>query len=182
MSSSRSPRAAADRAPAAWSMRGISTCLTRPSIGPTRPNLPASTSSPRSHPVDQMGKMSIGMLELMAEFESEPIRARTRDAVAAAAANGNMKGRPHTLTPEERAYPVQTYETRQLKIEKLCKTSGLRCRTPRRSVGGPVNLIAFGHWNSMPFTQRQPHDRDHPAPMPLPCTGGPTPLLGRDRP
>lgn len=37
-----------------------------------------------------------------------------------------MKGRPHTLTPEERAYLLQMYETRQFKIETLCKNSGLR--------------------------------------------------------
>ncbi|MGZ0145416.1 hypothetical protein [Rhodococcus qingshengii] len=40
----------------------------------------------------------------MAEFESDLIRSRTRDAVAAATAAGKMKGRPHKLSPEERAY------------------------------------------------------------------------------
>ncbi|WP_252342243.1 hypothetical protein [Rhodococcus sp. 14-2483-1-2] len=62
----------------------------------------------------------------MAEFESDLIRARTRDAIAAAAAAGKMKGRPHTLTPEERAYLLQVYETRQFKIETLCKNTGLK--------------------------------------------------------
>lgn len=37
----------------------------------------------------------------MAEFESDLIRSRTKDAVAAAAAAGKMKGREHKLTPEE---------------------------------------------------------------------------------
>nr|WP_296778450.1 recombinase family protein [Rhodococcus sp. (in: high G+C Gram-positive bacteria)] len=77
-------------------------------------------------PADPMGKMFTGMLGLMAEFESDLIRARTRDAIAAAAAAGKMKGRPHTLTPEERAYLLQMYETRQFKVETLCKNSGLR--------------------------------------------------------
>lgn len=77
-------------------------------------------------PADPMGKMFIGMLGLMAEFESDLIRSRTRDAVAAAAAAGKMKGRPHTLTPEERAYLLQVYETRQFKIETLCKNTGLK--------------------------------------------------------
>ncbi|WP_288817705.1 recombinase family protein [uncultured Gordonia sp.] len=77
-------------------------------------------------PADPMGKMFIGMLGLMAEFESDLIRARTRDAIAAAAAAGKMKGRPHTLTPEERAYLLQVYETRQFKIETLCKNTGLK--------------------------------------------------------
>ncbi|WP_256987795.1 hypothetical protein [Rhodococcoides fascians] len=43
-----------------------------------------------------------------------------------AVAVGKMKGRPHTLTPEERAYLLQVYETRQFKIENLCKKTGLR--------------------------------------------------------
>lgn len=55
-------------------------------------------------PADPMGKMFIGVLGLMAEFESDLIRACIRDSIAAA---GRMKGRPHTLTPEERAYLLQ---------------------------------------------------------------------------
>lgn len=37
-----------------------------------------------------------------------------------------MKGRPHKLSPEERAYLLQIYETGQFKIEKLCKNTGLK--------------------------------------------------------
>ena len=79
-------------------------------------------------PTDPMGKMFIGVLGLMAEFESDLIRSRTRDAVAAAAAAaaGKMKGRQHKLTPEERAYLLQTYETGQFKIETLCRNTGLK--------------------------------------------------------
>lgn len=70
--------------------------------------------------------MFIGVLGLMAEFESDLIRSRTRDAVAAAAAAGKMKSRQHKLTPEERAYLLQTYETGQFKIETLCRNTGLK--------------------------------------------------------
>ena len=77
-------------------------------------------------PADPMGKMFIGVLGLMAEFESDLIRSRTRDAVAAAAAAGKMKGRQHKLTPEERAYLLQIYETGQFKLETLCKNTGLK--------------------------------------------------------
>ncbi len=77
-------------------------------------------------PTDPMGKMFIGVLGLMAEFESDLIRSRTRDAVAAAAAAGKMKGRQHKLTPEERTYLLQTYETGQFKIETLCRNTGLK--------------------------------------------------------
>lgn len=54
----------------------------------------------------------------MGDFESNLIRSRTRDAVAAAS---TMKGRPHKLTPEERAYLLQTHETGQFKIKTLCR-------------------------------------------------------------
>jgi hypothetical protein len=74
-------------------------------------------------PTDPMGKMFIGVLGLMAEFESDLIRSRTRDAVAAA---DKMKGRRHKLTPKERAYLLQTYETGQFKIETLCRNTGLK--------------------------------------------------------
>lgn len=62
----------------------------------------------------------------MAEFESDLIRSRTRDAVAAAAAADKMKRRQHKLTPEERAYLLQTYELGQLKIEIQCRKTGLK--------------------------------------------------------
>ncbi|MDV6271180.1 recombinase family protein [Rhodococcus globerulus] len=55
-------------------------------------------------PTDPTGKNFIGALGLMAEFESDLIRSRTRDAAAATAAAGKMKGRQHKLTPAERAY------------------------------------------------------------------------------
>lgn len=79
-------------------------------------------------PTGPMGKMFIGVLGLMAEFESDLIRSRTRDAVAAAAAaaaGGKMKGRQHKLAPEERAYLLQTYGTGQFKIEILCRKTCL---------------------------------------------------------
>ncbi|MDR7167335.1 DNA invertase Pin-like site-specific DNA recombinase [Nocardia kruczakiae] len=49
-------------------------------------------------PADLMGKMFIGMLGLMTEFESDRIRSRTRDARAAATAADDMKGRTDKLT------------------------------------------------------------------------------------
>ena len=67
-----------------------------------------------------MGKMFIGVLGLMVEFESDLIRSRTRDAAAVA---GKMKGRQHKLTPEECAYLLQTYGTGQFKIETLCRNT-----------------------------------------------------------
>ena len=39
---------------------------------------------------------------------------------------GKMKGRRHKLTPEERAYLLQTYEIGQFKIETLCRNAGLK--------------------------------------------------------
>lgn len=72
------------------------------------------------------GRCSLAFLRLMAEFESDLIRSRTRDAVAAAKAAGKMKGRPHKLSPEERAYLLQIHETGQFKIETLCKKTGLK--------------------------------------------------------
>lgn len=77
-------------------------------------------------PTDPMGKMFIGVLGLMAEFESGLIRSRTRDAVAAVTAAGKMNGRQHKLTSEERAYLLQIYETGQFKIETLCRKTGLK--------------------------------------------------------
>jgi len=90
-------------------------------------------------PTDPMGKMFIGVLGLMAEFESDPIQSRTRDAAAAAA--GKMKGRQHKLTPEERAYLLQTYATGQFNRNTLQKR------------GLSNSIVVFAFWHEMRSTE-----------------------------
>lgn len=48
-------------------------------------------------PADPMGKMLFHCLAMVAEFEAELIRSRTREGMAAAKAAGKLRGKPPTL-------------------------------------------------------------------------------------
>ncbi len=48
-------------------------------------------------PHDPVGKLLFNILGMVAEFESDPIRARTREGMAVAKSNGKLRGRQPKL-------------------------------------------------------------------------------------
>lgn len=76
-------------------------------------------------PADPTGKLFFGVLALMAEFESDLIRARTKEAIAVAKASGRFKGRQPKLTPLQRKRLLADYESGQYSAKELCEISGL---------------------------------------------------------
>ena len=83
----------------------------------------------------------------MAEFESDLIKSRTRDAIAAAAAASKMKA-VSTNSHRKSVHTCSTSTTGQLTIETLCKKTGLKrsavyanvelARTERESKTRPI--------------------------------------------
>lgn len=59
-------------------------------------------------PTDPMGRMFFTMLATFAEFEADIARARTREGMAQAKADGKLKGKPPTFSP------VQDREVRRM--------------------------------------------------------------------
>lgn len=76
-------------------------------------------------PSDPTGKLFFGMLALMAEFESDLIRMRTREAIAVAKAAGRFKGRQPKLTPLQRKRLLEDYDSGEYSAAQLCELSGL---------------------------------------------------------
>lgn len=76
-------------------------------------------------PADPTGKLFFGMLSLMAEFESDLIRARTREGMAEAKKAGRLKGKQPKLSVLQRKRLLADYESGDYSAAQLCEISGL---------------------------------------------------------
>ncbi len=76
-------------------------------------------------PKDPTGKLFFGMLSLMAEFESDLIRSRTREGMAEAKKAGRLKGKQPKLSVLQRKRLLADYDSGDYSTKQLCEISGL---------------------------------------------------------
>ena len=62
-------------------------------------------------PTDPVGRLLFNVLAMVAEFESDLIRMRTREGMAVARAAGRLRGRKPKLTPRQQAHLVELHQT-----------------------------------------------------------------------
>jgi len=62
-------------------------------------------------PTDPVGRLLFNVLAMVAEFESDLIRARTREGMAVARANGRLRGKQPKLTPLQEAHLVALHRS-----------------------------------------------------------------------
>jgi len=74
---------------------------------------------------DPTRKLFFGTLALMAEFESDLIRARTREGMAEAKKAGRLKGKQPKLSALQRKRLLADYESGEYSAAQLCEISGL---------------------------------------------------------
>lgn len=60
-------------------------------------------------PTDPMGKLLFNVLAMIAEFEGDLIRARTREGMKIAKAKGRLRGKQPKLSPRQEAHLVQLH-------------------------------------------------------------------------
>lgn len=60
-------------------------------------------------PTDPVGRLLFNVLAMVAEFESDLIKMRTREGLAVARAAGKLRGRRPKLTPRQEAHLVELY-------------------------------------------------------------------------
>lgn len=70
----------------------------------TRKGVALSLGNSVYDPTDPVGRLMFNVLGMVAEFESDLIRARTREGMALARAKGRLRGKPPKLSPARRRY------------------------------------------------------------------------------
>ncbi len=61
-------------------------------------------------PTDPVGRLLFNVLGIVAEFEADLIRMRTREGMAVARANGRLRGKQPTLSASQRNHLLETYD------------------------------------------------------------------------
>jgi DNA invertase Pin-like site-specific DNA recombinase len=77
------------------------------------------------NPNDPIGKLMFGMLAVMAEFESDLIRMRTREGLALAKKRGHLKGKQPKLTAAQIAHLGVLRDDGKHSIRELCELFGV---------------------------------------------------------
>lgn len=79
----------------------------------TRRQVKLSIGGSIHDPNDPVGRLLFNMLAMVAEFESDLIRARTREGMQIAKAKGRLRGRKPKLSPAQEKLLVETYRRGQ---------------------------------------------------------------------
>ena len=70
-------------------------------------------------PTDPIGRLLFTTLSMIAEFEADPARARTREGMAVARAKGRLRGKQPKLIPRQEAQVVELYRAGEHTIGEL---------------------------------------------------------------
>ncbi len=85
-------------------------------------------------PTDPVGRLLFNVLAMVAEFEADLIKARTREGMAVARAAGKLRGRKPKLTPGREALLVDLHRTGQKNPSDLAELFGVGRSTVYRAL------------------------------------------------
>jgi len=85
-------------------------------------------------PTDPVGRLLFNVLAMVAEFESDLIRARTREGMKVAKANGRLRGKQPKLTPRQEAHLVQLHHAGAHTSAELAELFGVARSTVYRAI------------------------------------------------
>ncbi|QHC68865.1 recombinase family protein (plasmid) [Rathayibacter sp. VKM Ac-2759] len=85
-------------------------------------------------PTDPVGRLLFNMLAMVAEFEAEMIRSRTREGMAVAKAKGRLKGRKPKLSAKFEQLMVAEYRTGEHTVAELAEQYGVGRATVYRAL------------------------------------------------
>ena len=85
-------------------------------------------------PTDAVGRLLFNVLAMVAEFEADLIRMRTREGMAAAKAKGRLRGKQPKLKPRQEAHLVELYRAGQHTSAELAELFGVARSTIYRAV------------------------------------------------
>ena len=85
-------------------------------------------------PTDPVGRLLFNVLAMVAEFEADLIRARTREGMKVAKAKGRLRGKQPKLTPRQEAHLVALHRTGEHTSAELAELFGVARSTVYRAL------------------------------------------------
>ena len=85
-------------------------------------------------PTDPVGRLLFNVLGMVAEFESDLIRARTREGMAVARVRGQLKGRKPKLSPAQERHLVALHRAGDHSVSELVELFGIGRATVYRAL------------------------------------------------
>lgn len=85
-------------------------------------------------PTDPVGRLLFNTLAMVAEFEADLIRARTREGMKIAKARGRLKGKQPKLSPSQEAHLVKLHRAGEHTGSELAELFGVARSTVYRAV------------------------------------------------
>lgn len=85
-------------------------------------------------PADPVGRLLFNVLAMVAEFEADLIRTRTREGMAAARAAGKLRGRKPKLSPRQEEHLVELHASGEKSPSELAELFGVTRSTVYRIV------------------------------------------------
>ena len=96
-------------------------------------------------PTDAIGKLLFNVLAMVAEFEGDLIRMRTREGMAVAKAKGRLRGKQPKLSPRQEAHLVQLHRAGEHTTAELAELFSVARSTVYRAIaraGQPAAPLA----------------------------------------
>src|SRR5680860_353076 len=100
----------------------------------TRREVKLSIGGSVHDPTDPVGRLLFNVLAMVAEFEADLIRARTREGMAVAKAKGRLKGKKPKLSRRQAAHLLDLHQAGQHTISELAELFGVGRATVYREI------------------------------------------------
>ena len=116
-------------------------------------------------PADPVGRLLFNVLAMIAEFEADLIRMRTREGMKLAKAKGRLRGKQPKLRPKQEAHLVELYAAGQHTTAELAELFGVARSTVYRGVQRAAASTAWSlyssHWAVAEPTRSTPPVAPH---------------------
>lgn len=86
------------------------------------------------NPLDPIGKLLFNVLAMVAEFEGDLIRARTREGMEVAKAKGHLRGKPPKLSPAQEGHLVKLHAAGEHSMYELAELFSVARSTVYRAL------------------------------------------------
>ena len=91
----------------------------------TKRNVKLSLGGSIHDPTDPVGRLLFNVLAMVAEFESDLIRMRTREGMKIAKANGRLRGKQPKLKPNQAKHLLELHDLRTYTQAELAELFGV---------------------------------------------------------